>query len=70
MGFDPVTAALNAAFAFFTFAATPAGQQILTDLRALNSAVANDIGKLISVVAAHAPMVSAAQLQSKAQGPL
>jgi hypothetical protein len=52
MGLDPVTAGLNAICAFFTFAATPTGQKILEDIRAVNQKVATDIAALIEHIGA------------------
>jgi hypothetical protein len=52
---DPVTAVANAATAFFNLCATPAGQQMLTELLALNSTVQADIAALLHITAGSAP---------------
>jgi hypothetical protein len=50
---DPVTAGFNCAAQFFIFASTPAGQQMLTDIRTLNSTINADIAKLLASIASH-----------------
>lgn len=52
---DPVTAIFNAIGGFFQFASTPAGQQILADIRNMNQTLNADIAKLVATMAAHAP---------------
>ena len=55
---DPVTAVavFGAIGAFFTWANSPEGQLITADIRAANKAFNADVAKLISSMAAHAPM--------------